>query len=367
MLKKWIEKKERRIIDEDVRSDKVRREDVTLAYKYLLRRMPESEEVIQYHINNAATVESLVDGFIASEEFQRRYKNDFKKKDTDITAIEIYEKAKSVMPFVSVADAHGYRWLFNSKDTVISDGMFWNQGKSHQKDDIDLFFFLSEKYYYRNGLEDGIFLDIGGNIGTTSIPIKKERRFVTKVIAFEPSADNCRVFSANCAINDLDIGKDIVLENIGISNVNGMSELILSENNMGDHRVCLDPNKAKKEGNYEQIELKTLEKYFSGQQMPFEEVKYIWVDTQGHEGFVLDGAKELLLTGNIPLLIEFWPDEMRRVGGLDLLLSTLKETYADFIDIGRYRSGEGARPIEELSSLASEYTDFTFTDIFLIK
>ncbi len=58
--------------------------------------------------------------------------------------------------------------------------------------------------------------------------------------------------------------------------------------------------------------------------MPFDDVKYIWVDTQGHEGFVLDGAKKLLQSRKIPLFIEFWPDEMRRVGGLELLLDTLK-------------------------------------------
>ncbi len=32
----------------------------------------------------------------------------------------------------------------------------------------------------------------------------------------------------------------IMIENIGISNISGIAELALSEDNMGDHRVCLN-------------------------------------------------------------------------------------------------------------------------------
>ncbi|WP_313260585.1 FkbM family methyltransferase [Lacrimispora sp.] len=322
----------------------------------MLVSMGIDKKKILSHYKLSCTMAEIID-----REFKSCYPNVISLEE------EKYQKARSVMPFVSVEDAQGYRWLFDSKDTGgISDIMFRNKDESYQKDDIDLYFSLSEKYYYKSGLQEGIFLDIGGNVGTTSIPVKKERDFITKVVAFEPSIDNCKIFRANCAINNIDISKDIVLENIGISNVSGISELALSDNNMGDHRIQLNHDK-EVGGNFEQIELKTLEEYFSGQQMSFDDVKYIWIDTQGHEGFVLDGAKKLLQSRKIPLLIEFWPDEMRRVGGLDSLLNSLKDIYTGFIDIGKHRSGDGVRPIEELGILANEYINYTYTDIFLIK
>ena len=62
------------------------------------------------------------------------------------------------------------------------------------------FFDLSERHH---GIQKGTFLDIGANIGTTSIQAA-EFSNVSAVISFEPSSDNYALLMANVYLNKLE-------------------------------------------------------------------------------------------------------------------------------------------------------------------
>jgi hypothetical protein len=50
----------------------------------------------------------------------------------------------------------------------------------------------------------------------------------------------------------------------------------------------------------------------------------LWIDTQGHEGHVLEGAKHLIDCGRIKFVVaEFWPYGLERANG--------KEKFFDFL------------------------------------
>ncbi len=59
----------------------------------------------------------------------------------------------------------------------------------------------------------------------------------------------------------------------------------------------------------------------------------LWIDTQGFEGYVLSGAKELLKR-NIPICMEFWPYGMARADSYDALKKALfNQNYSLIYDL----------------------------------
>jgi hypothetical protein len=49
----------------------------------------------------------------------------------------------------------------------------------------------------------------------------------------------------------------------------------------------------------------------------------IWMDTQGYEGHILSGGKDLLEKG-CPIVTEFWPYGLQKANGFDIFLSALE-------------------------------------------
>lgn len=144
-------------------------------------------------------------------------------------------------PYV-VCDVESIIFLVNSTYKMFVNALA--QKVVHQGDDIRLFFDLAKDYY---GIEsdggDDIFFDMGGNIGTTSIYVKKVLNPQLKVISFEPDEVNCRQFKCSCILNG--IGEDeIRLVQAALSDEDGEAAIMLSDkkDNMGDHRVLINGN-----------------------------------------------------------------------------------------------------------------------------
>lgn len=187
-----------------------------------------------------------------------------------------------------------------------------------------------------------LLIDVGANIGTVCIPAVK-RGIFKSAVAIEPEPFNYSILKANIHLNGLD--QRISTFNIALGAKAG-EELVfeLSESNYGDHRVRLSTEP----GLHGEINRATI----VVQSEPFDKIcselnkndAVIWMDTQGYEGFILSGAKKALAAG-IPLIVEFWPYGMSRLGSFQLFKeAVLGGQYTQFIDLS------GAGLPERLSS-----------------
>jgi len=92
------------------------------------------------------------------------------------------------------------------------------------------------------------------------------------------------------------------------------------------------------------------------------------MDTQGHEGHVLSGARTLLAR-DVPILFEYWPYALARAGGLEKLESIITEHYTHFVDVRDQKEGQTPvpTPVDQLPSLRAKYQGTDLTDLLLVK
>jgi len=78
---------------------------------------------------------------------------------------------------------------------------------------MKIFHDLAQKYYQVDD-SNGLFLDLGANIGTTGIYFLKKLTPNLKLLAFEPDAENFKMLHANLILNDL--YENSIVENFGL-------------------------------------------------------------------------------------------------------------------------------------------------------
>ena len=141
----------------------------------------------------------------------------------------------------------------------------------------------------------------------------------------------------------------------------------LSANLHGDHRIHTGEhaNSEFGEDNREIIEVtsSTLD-HVVGEIDPAD--TFLWMDTQGYEGFVLSGAS-IALKHHVPMCVEFWPYGLERSGSYPMLKEAfLSNGYKWF-----YNLDESATKIElteaNLDSLYASLAERRkFTDLLVI-
>lgn len=266
------------------------------------------------------------------------------------------DEARKRMPFISmhVVGKKGlaFDFLCRSNDIYVTKHMWDGFRGVHSEKEMNLFIEFAEKYYGITPKENRIFCDIGGNIGTTSVYIKKRWPKI-KVVSFEPSRDNCKIFKTNCILNDV----SVELKEIGLGVQNEETKLSLSEDNMGNHRVWNDSMKMRKT---EDIHLSTFDDEMNER---FDGIDYIWMDVEGYEGFVLEGMRKFLRNRKVPMWTEFSPKMLREAGCFEQFIDILSRYYAYFID---RHNADCVQPIESLQKVADSLENYDATDIFLI-
>ena len=122
-------------------------------------------------------------------------------------------------------------FLAEAEDEVIPQAMYYS-GNTYSAENIDAFFALTETYYGRGAGSPesaGYFLDIGANIGTTSVYVEKRISQSLKIIGFEPGQSNYDLFRANCLLNHT---KHIRVEHFGLSDRDATEALEWLRQNM---------------------------------------------------------------------------------------------------------------------------------------
>ena len=144
-------------------------------------------------------------------------------------------------------------------------------------------------------------IDIGANIGYFTLLMAKLTGNHGKVYAFEPEDNNFTSLVSNIGLNGF---KNIVPYRFALSDESGEAKLYISEYESGEHSMVSQDDKSYS------IDIKTfkLDYAIKGK------IDLIKCDTEGNEMKVLLGAYETLKIHHPVLILEIWPDGLKKSG-----------------------------------------------------
>lgn len=265
--------------------------------------------------------------------------------------LNIIEMSRAIMPCVSM-EIEGLKFLFDAKDNLIANEMI-GYDEVYSKDEMEFFNSVPPRK------DKGYFIEIGANVGTTSIYFKNKLNKSLKYIAFEPLKINCKYLKMNCIINDCE---DIVVENYGLSNTNDNKNMYLFDGAYGSSMV------SDKQGISENCFFRTLDSYIKEKDISPKDIAYIWADVQCHELEVIEGAFETLKESEANLFIEFNVGVYRKENKIEKFIEKMMQLYKSFICYEQYENGnKQVRDIKELVNLPDEMGDIMFCNLLLMK
>lgn len=190
----------------------------------------------------------------------------------------------------------------------------------------------------------GTMLDIGANVGTTSIPRLALGDFAV-VYAAEPHPANYECLVTNVVRNGLE-GR-LLPDRVAIASWDGHGRL-REASQIGGHHLLLSDRVTDRQA--ENVTCLTLDSWIRRLGVSPSEITFVKVDVQGWDAHVLMGAPVLRAHRHIAWQMELAPRHMGR-SGIDVrLLCALAE--ATFTHLQQLDAGaEIARPITELAAL----------------
>jgi FkbM family methyltransferase len=145
---------------------------------------------------------------------------------------------------------------------------------------------------------DGIFIDIGANIGLYTLYASKLITENGQIISFEPFPENFKSLSKNVALNGI---SNVRLEKIAIGEKEGVINLYYDEQEKNLGMVSTTPIER---GVKEEVKIVSLDSYLKNE--PFTKIDLIKIDIEGFEYSALLGMKNTLTTFHPSLLIEIF-------------------------------------------------------------
>ena len=165
------------------------------------------------------------------------------------------------------------------------------------------------------------FVNVGANMGTTCL--NAHRLNVRDFVAFEPVAANFLLLEKNLAANLSDSAVDC--RKIALGDKQKLAKIHLHLNNCGRHSLNPEFNNADLVGGFEEVSVCTLD----SQEIDGECL--LWIDTEGFELEVLEGAKETIKKSCIGLCVEVSPSAYP-ASKLELLENLLLQNFSKFFD-----------------------------------
>lgn len=169
------------------------------------------------------------------------------------------------------------------------------------------------------------FVDVGANIGTSVIPAVQAYGY-GRGVAIEPFPANARALRLNCAANGV---HDLVqVVEAAASDVEGIAELDIGAPGWGVHRLRRGDGAVQTAP----VTVVSLDGLVERGVLDPESVGLVWVDVQGHEGHVLNGARRLLEQAP-PLAVALRPKKLAREHGTEAFVDALQRAYTHVIDL----------------------------------
>lgn len=207
-------------------------------------------------------------------------------------------------------------------DSVIGASLL-SRGSFEEQTIDEVVSFLTQRHAFRPRQ----YVDVGANVGTHLIHALKSGHF-REGVAFEADPLNHELLCRNMALNGLgDRGRIL---HVPLSDRAGLVTLERAHDNLGDHRLrpaavdrrraadghpaidCYDEHSRETFG----LVAETLDNLDAELRLGIDESSLVWIDTQGHEGHVLRGARGLIAAGRLRFaVVECWPYGLERSGG----------------------------------------------------
>ena len=250
-------------------------------------------------------------------------------------------------------------FLVHGADSVISRDVFVRGGYDFEKCEAAVR--ITKSYYGDTAQFPSTMVDCGANIGSICIPAVNMGYF-TKAFAIEPDPRHCKLLRANAILNNLE-SKLQIIEAAAYRSNDEILYLDRSSSNFGDQRILRKNEPSDREGNESggtiEVKTQTLDVMLAG--VDARDI-FLFMDTQGAEAAILQGAKSLL-TATPPIVLEFWPYGLKRFGGLAPLLEQLRP-YDLAVDLRRPSEHMTLRALSSLWESVGQ--DGRYTDVLVL-
>lgn len=280
-----------------------------------------------------------------------------------------FDAAADLTPLLSVRTTRGAVFLVRTGDQHIGRSLYAKRDRGEMA-------VLSRAvrgilhFHGPAAVRERTFLDVGANIGTTVVTALQDFEFGDG-IAFEPEPENYETLVLNLVLNDLD--DRVVATQIAVSDAGGTADLVVDRSRSGKHWINSAGLDTSANVSVLRVPKLSLDDLAAMRVFHSERVGLLWIDAQGHEGFILRGAGELCRRG-CPLVLEWDPSSLEQSGSMDLLRDILAANYTHFVDLTINRGpGEppfDLRPMSALDAFTGLFVgpsaQRSFTDILVL-
>ncbi len=272
----------------------------------------------------------------------------------------LYKNQNNNNEYALIHNTDGLFFLGGGLDYLGVMGSMVREGITYATFEMCEYERLTKLYSKGSNNDADIFVDVGLNIGTTSIYFKRILDTDIRIIGFEPDYKMYKMVKANFILNDIEEGYGI--NHLGLGEKRGRMELYQHPENPGGNSLINSPTEIK-----EEVDIYTLDEYIAENNIEPQDIKYLWIDTEGYEPYVLFGAEKLMSSILCPVYIEFNPQVYRTINGLyKKYVEFLKKFFSGYISVQEAKIGEGViHPIDDLDI----YEDYQvqYGDVVLIK
>lgn len=271
----------------DEHSGGLTREHVVWAYRLLLDRDPESEDVIGPKLAGSRTTSDLRRHLMTSAEFQEKNRDYAHTNDSTLVIKEL-EGASGARLFVDLADH------------VIGVGIV--RGR-YEEDEIS---------FVRRSLAPGdTAIDVGAHIGLFTVHMAECVGATGRVYSFEPFAPNANLLQRSIAENRY--SDRIVFRQAAVGAADGVATLTFPRETLNSGGAyLLREGTAPTGGNLRQdVPVVALDDVDIRRP-----VRLIKMDVEGAEPLVLQGARKLIAADRPVILSEVHPAQLQRTTGL---------------------------------------------------
>ncbi len=138
-------------------------------------------------------------------------------------------------------------------------------------------------------IPDRSSVDVGANIGISTLDALLHFGF-EKALCFEPDSWNFKILKMNLVLNDLT--ERVEAHRMALSNREGERLLQRTKGNSGDSQLVAPTDSiGTGDGNREVCEATRLDSYLDAHPGLLEQIGLVWIDAQGHDPIVLQGAE----------------------------------------------------------------------------
>lgn len=242
-------------------------------------------------------------------------------------------------------------WTGNTWDATIMISLF---SKGHFQGQEIQALIAWMKQHKRLGNHKNVIVDVGANIGTSSIPFALQTS--CRILAIEPVLELFNFLQQNVSQNGL--VERITCIQKAVFRSPGYIEMVLPESGCGgavinppDLNRNLENCLKSKIRERMKVPTDTLMNILTSCQIVPEQVAFVWSDTEGSEVEVIETGQSLWLNG-VPLYLELFPDALQIQNQLQSITSLITNYFDRYLNSADLVSAGVNAPIRQISELS---------------